>query len=625
MQQLSFDFGALPELAAPPSTPPPPSGLASAPPVKVRRKTPAASAPALPVAGAGAGPESAAVPANFLELEARLKAMPEDTRKNADMRSAARTVGKVLALQLQQVPTDPAQLGPMLDGACPMAAGVTKARWNRVKSLTLSALAATGSEVLPGRDLQGYSPLWKALHDQLPDKRSKVGLSRLFSFFSRKGINPKDVTAEHLEAFGEVLKARNLRSNPVQTYRSTIRIWNAVSASVPGWPKVTVKLEPDRRRYALPPDAFPASFWADVGQFHQNSSDPDPFSDTYSPPVRPSTVKARHKQIHQVASALVATGFPIERLTSLKVLIQPSNAKAALRHLLDRRDGKTGKHLEGQARLLRTIARHWVRDNDAADALARMSKGLHVKSEGMTPRNRERLRQFDLPENVDALINLPLRVFAEQRSLKAPTEHQARRAMLGLAVELLLMAPIRVGNLTATEMGTNLLQVRRGKHRRYHLVFLPSEVKNSEPYEAELPLASMTILEDYLARYRPVLGDTSSVRLFLGGKAEDGGRSRTPFSRALSEFIFAETGLRMHAHLFRHFAGHFYLARYPDDIETMRRVLGHRSTATTLRSYAVFQTDDAHRRYDALLDAQRAGASKSGAGKAGKAGKGGRR
>lgn len=234
-----------------------------------------------------------------------------------------------------------------------------------------------------------------------------------------------------------------------------------------------------------------------------------------------------------------------------------------------------------------------------------MSKGLHVKKQGMTPRNRERLRQFDLPHNVDALIGLPLRIFEELGRTKTPTPEQALRAMHAVAVELLLHVPVRIGNLTQTEIGKNLLEVRRGKERRYHLVFSTSETKNSEPVEAEISLQSAELLEHYMKHFRQVLGEPGSNRLFTGARREDGVRASGAFSTSLTEFILKETGLNMHMHLFRHLAGYFYLARNPDDIETVRRLLGHRSTATTLRSYASLRTDLAFRRYDALIAERR--------------------
>jgi integrase len=576
----------------------------TAPPPAEEPSTLEAEEPARgPAGGDGPEMEPAALPANLAELGAWLRENLPTDRKTADMRSALRTTAKVLGRRLGEVTTQSAALNGLLAQASPLTAGVSPARWSRVKSLLLSALAVAGFDVLPSRDLQGWSPLWKALAERLPDQRSRIGLSRMLSYFSREGVAPRDVGRPHIEAFGEALKARSLRRNPVEVYRTSLRLWNRAAQTVGGWPSVVVPLEPDPRRYSLPWDDFPDSFRAEAADFHANCSDPDPFSDAYSPPVRPDTLKLRRKQLQQVASALVATGFPIQQLTSLAVLVQPANAEAALRHLLCRRGGTTGVHLEGQARLLRTIARHWVRDEAAAEKLVRMSKGLHVKKAGMTPKNRRRLKQFDLPQNVAALLNLPLCVFKEENRRKKPTLAQALRVMRALAVEILLVAPMRVRNLTQIELERHLLEYRHGQHKRYHIVFTPEETKTREPFEMELPQQTAVLLEVYLERFRPVLTEAPSP--FLFPNAQGAKRCSIDFSQAIARFVKAETGLVMHAHLFRQFAGKFYLDANPFDIETIRRILGHRSTATTLRAYAQLRTDHAFRRYDTLVGKRR--------------------
>src|SRR5690606_18053639 len=153
---------------------------------------------------------------------------------------------------------------------------------------------------------------------------------------------------------------------------------------------------------------FPPSFQADLAGFLTNSEKPDVFSEHYFEPARPATIKARKGQIQRLASALVASGTPLTDVASLAVLVQPDNAKAALRYLLDRRGGETGSDLSSLARLLQTIARHWVRDTAVADTIKRTTKALHPKQTGMVAKNRQLLRQFDLPENKAALLHLSM-------------------------------------------------------------------------------------------------------------------------------------------------------------------------------------------------------------------------
>ena len=65
--------------------------------------------------------------------------------------------------------------------------------------------------------------------------------------------------------------------------------------------------------------------------------------------------------------------------------------------------------------------------------------------------------------------------------------------------------------------------------------------------------------------------------------------------------MLRETGIRMNLHLFRHTAVKLHLEAHPEDIETARRLLGHKSVTTTLRSYAETRTAAAFRRYDEVI------------------------
>jgi integrase len=87
-----------------------------------------------------------------------------------------------------------------------------------------------------------------------------------------------------------------------------------------------------------------------------------------------------------------------------------------------------------------------------------------------------------------------------------------------------------------------------------------------------------------------------------------GGKHRHPeaFSRQISEFVLRETGIRMHAHLFRQLAAKLYLEAHPEDLEMVRRILGHTSLRTTLRSYADIKMAASFRRYDDMIATRRA-------------------
>jgi integrase len=330
------------------------------------------------------------------------------------------------------------------------------------------------------------------------------------------------------------------------------------------------------------------------------------FEPNFHRSVKASTVGIRRKQILQIVSALVASGVDANQITGLATLVDPANAKAALAHLYQRKASQTTPYLGQQALLLVTIARYWVSAN-AADiaALRDFSTALTPKRAGMVPRNRERLRQFDLPANITTLVHLPIRVLQQVQRSDSRTYTDALRVMLAIAVKLLLITAIRADNLCGLDLDCHFITVRRGRADVRYIKIPSTESKNGEVIERSVPQDTCARLDIYLKIYRPLLTTSPSTLLFPGMT----GRRRTTscLSHSVGEFVYRETGIRLHSHLFRHVAAKIYLDRYPNGIETVRQILGHKSTATTLRSYAENRTDQAFKKWDLTLDSLRNG------------------
>jgi integrase len=285
-------------------------------------------------------------------------------------------------------------------------------------------------------------------------------------------------------------------------------------------------------------------------------------------------------------------------------LAQPVNAKAALRYLLNRKDNKTTPYLGQQAQLLRTISRHWIKTPaDDTAALRGFASGLAIKRGNMVEKNRTRLRQLDLPANLNALLLLPARVLREIKRADTGSRIEALRMMLALAVEFLIVAPMRAENLVGIEIDRHIVEIGRGRIRNRHIVIPAHETKTNAPFEMTIPQESCALLDAYLNTYRARLAPLPAPWLFPDAKGKL--RSTAAYSKAISDFIYRETGIRMNVHLFRHLAAKVYLDAHPDDIETVRRILGHKSTSTTLRSYAELRTDHAFRRYNQTITALR--------------------
>ena len=171
--------------------------------------------------------------------------------------------------------------------------------------------------------------------------------------------------------------------------------------------------------------------------------------------------------------------------------------------------------------------------------------------------------------------------------------------MLAFAVTLLLNAPMRISNLAGLDLDRHFVRIRAGGSVTTTIVVPAAEIKNDRDYELELRADTAKLFAIYCEDYRPRLADTDNRWLFPNGQGTR--RHTIAFGKAISDFVFRETGIRMKAHLFRHLGAKLYLAEHPNDIETVRLLLGHRSSTTTLKAYADLRTSSGFQRYDDLI------------------------
>jgi integrase len=215
---------------------------------------------------------------------------------------------------------------------------------------------------------------------------------------------------------------------------------------------------------------------------------------------------------------------------------------------------------------------------------------------GLTETNRTRLRHFDDRGNILALLRLPDELMRQARRHRN-LQRGAVRAQMAVAIEILLMAPVRMRNLTTLDIEQNL--VRLGQGRALHIVIDAEAVKNSEALEYPLPPESVALLERYLREFRPHLTSAGNTALFpgIGG----GSKNQAFFGTQISRTVYALTGLRVHPHLFRHIAAKLFLDANPGAYEVVRRVLGHRSIDTTTCFYTGLETPAAVRHFDKTI------------------------
>ena len=176
------------------------------------------------------------------------------------------------------------------------------------------------------------------------DRYERARLSRFFSHASMNEIDPDNVDDETVAGFEEHLKRNSLVQRQTQIVRDLCLAWNRCAASVQGWPLAQL-LVPDRRRsYALPSDAYPSAFGADLEAYLGYLASDDLFARAGRGPSSPATMRDVRLRLLQMAAALVISGRTPETICGLADLVAPEAVKTVLKFLWLR----NGKRKTGQ-------------------------------------------------------------------------------------------------------------------------------------------------------------------------------------------------------------------------------------------------------------------------------------
>ena len=285
------------------------------------------------------------------------------------------------------------------------------------------------------------------------------------------------------------------------------------------------------------------------------------------------------------ARMAVKEGVPIDSLTSMSALLAPEVAEKVL-DAYWRRNGENPKlfTIYLACRFLAIAKETKCLDEQACERLDQMRRDLEDhRRGGLTEKNIALLRQVLTPGVWERVVKLPLQLMAAARRLKHEPVRAAVMAQLAVAIAILSVAPVRLANLTAIKLGTNLVKPD-GPDSNYWLVFPDHDVKNRVRLEYPLAEYLTRLVDEYVHDFRPTL---------LRGRQDDwlfpgqfgGAKHQVCLSGQITKCIFKATGLRITVHQFRHAAGALILKHRPGEYELVRRILGHRSVITTMNAY----------------------------------------
>lgn len=526
-----------------------------------------------------------------------------------DLKSALNSLARMIGRSPAEIPANINWLYIRVRKIIPAQHNITKKRLANIKSDALKALELTGCSRKRSDWLAPVSPGWSDLLGKIENKHDLWKLTQLAQFCSALSMEPQQVTDQHPLDLLKTLIAESFVNRPEHVVSNAIKTWNRLKGEVSCWPDVVLSPLPRKKDpWTSPIETFPDSFQSDVNAWLERLRNPDIFDGSGpSKPLRPSTIAHRRFQIQEVASALMRSGKPVPEITSLAVLVEMTNLKAALRWMMSRFEDKPTEAIKGVAVCLQAIAAHHVRVDAAhLDDIRGIVKRLGRDADGLREKNRQRLLQLEDSDNLAKLLHLPTVLVAKaERLLETKPRKAALLVQAALAIEILLNAPMRVGNLASLNIERHLKPLKVRREYRTHIHIPAQEVKNDVALDYELGKDATVLLNYYLAKARPVLLKEPSDFLF---PAMDGGAKKTNgLSNLIKGTILEYTGLTINAHLFRSIAGKIHSLVQPGDVTTLSHVLNN-SLRTAMKAYAQFERRSALEHYqNSLAVARKAG------------------
>ena len=465
------------------------------------------------------------------------------------------------------------------------------------------------------------SPAWMKLVDLAPDKPRQSCVRRFGTWSTERHLEPLAVTDQALREYQSEVANTKLAAGTAKLASIIARTWNGL---LQAYKEATgIALQPlsapaRRQTYTLPLTAYPASFQQEVRDFAETLSGAtgrvlflpkrgqEPGSRLRQKRRRPATVKARLFAVQQAAGILVQKGVPVAEIDSLRALVEPIERVEDVLEFLAERQRDSHQELNevkgGQvAQVAITLAQ-------VAEFIASPNKQeidgfvqhLGTNRTGFSKKVRDRLRQLIQPRSRMLLLHLPQELMRQAALPGVKPREAARLALLAVALEILLICPLRLGSLLCLRLDKHVQRLGTRRNRVTHLVLREQDTKNSEPLEWPVPKDSADMIEKYLRLYRPTIAKPDNPFLFPSDSGV-GARSPGGLSTALVGRIETLVGVACHLHLLRHFAAWMHLKAYPGAYEEVRRVLGHRDIKTTVSYYTVFDQAVAAERFDSNI------------------------
>jgi len=529
----------------------------------------------------------------------------KSTRRR-DMISGLRRVAKALGLAPQDVYSNGRWLQPRLAKISPAILGVSRKAWQNAVSDARSAMVHAGIVERRFNRITDLTPEWHSLWTDVLATQSKSlqpALCRFVHFLSNQGVDPDQVCEDFALAYHRALVCNEISKSPEVAYRAAVNGWNLAASVIPAWPQRRLPLECRQKTIKLPEAQFPVELIDDLDKLMARLSTPDPLSeDGPTRALRPVSINQYRRQLIRFASEVVKSGIPANQMQSLAVLLQPDMAERGLRQMLSRNGNKSTTTIAEIAGRLRNFGKITNQPEETQTNLDRLVRRLAVApQQGMTRKNRERLRVLQNDKSMLRLLNLPDRLFKNPPKGKANDYTKALAREDALAIAILLVCPVRVKNLAGIHLERH---IQRPGDGRAYLVLTEDDLKTDRPLEFELPKELIRMIDRHLATRAPHMCPVGTAWLF---PQRDGQKSMlsSQLASRITKRVHRELGFEVNAHLFRHLAVMNWLDANPGGYEVARRLLGHSEVSRTINLYSGLEVKSATRAFADLIETKK--------------------
>ncbi len=524
--------------------------------------------------------------------------------RRRDLRSAVARVAALLGEVPARVTLDLESIAIRLSAVNPLAAGLSAKRLANIRSDFLAAVRQSGLHPVMPPAKSELSFHWQTMMARLPAKRHRLGLARLARYASAARTDPAEFDDATMEQFIGEVRRGSLHQNPNVLHRNVATIWNEVAATFPDLGLAPVS-KPCFRAPAkrIVWDTTVEAFRADVAKYLEWSAGVDQFAEDARPrPLAPRTLKLRHNQIHAAITALVESDVPADSLSCLGDLVRLDHFRRILRQRYEEAGRKPNNFNRDLAEALIQIAREWVKADPADLAeLKRLSGKMPMLPKGLTPKNKRSVAQFDDPEAVRRLLDLPAQLWIEVRRDPKPNFRTLARAQAALAIAMLTYMPVRSHNLHELMFGKHLF-LHDGARATSSLEIPADEVKNKTTgLSFDIPPKLAKMLIEYRDRIAPKVIGRRPERVFIN--ADGSPKSHAMVALLIKTYLSKRAGIVMTPHQFRHLGAKIILEDQPGAHELVRQFLGHQNLKTTTDFYAGLNTRRAGLHHQRLIEA----------------------